>query len=65
MFYYSLVELLTPPYDTTIFHGHWPSNREVTQGEQNPLPLPALPDSEKPGLFMGLITAVETAKVLC
>ena len=32
------------------FHGHWPSDREVTQ-EGGICPPPALPDSEKPGLF--------------
>ena len=52
MFYYFLVELLIW-YDTTKFHGHWPSNREVTQmgrGDGIGLPWP-LPDSEQPGLF--------------
>ena len=46
-----LVELLTK-HDTTKFYGHWPSNREVTQGEgeRNP-PSQALPASEKPSLF--------------
>ena len=38
---------------TTKFYGHWPSYREVTRGggggERNPPP--ALPDSEKSGLF--------------
>ena len=33
------------------FHGHWPSNREVTWGGGQNLPPLALPDSEKPGLF--------------
>ena len=42
-----MVEYLTLPN----FHGHWPSNREVTQGG-GIRPLPAsLPDSEKSGLF--------------
>ena len=52
MFYYFLVELLTY-YDTTKFHGQWPSNREITDGGRNPPspPPPALPNSEKPGLF--------------
>ena len=50
MFYYFLVELMTY-YDTTKFHGHWPSDREITRGRGG-IPLPsALPDSEKPGLF--------------
>ena len=50
MFYYFLVELLTQ-YDTAKFHGHWPSNREVTLGVGGGSCPPALPDSEKPGLF--------------
>ena len=48
MFYHFLVELLTY-YDITKFHGHWSSNREVTQGAESP-PLAVL-DSKKPGLF--------------
>ena len=49
-FYYFLVELLIW-YDTTKFHGHWPSYREVTQkGGAESAPW-ALPDSKKPGLF--------------
>ena len=49
MFYYFLVELLTF-YDVTKFHGHWSSNKEITQGGRIP-PSPAVLDSKKPGWF--------------
>ena len=39
-------------YDTPKFHGYWPSNMEVTEGGGGGVcPPPAIPDSEKPGLF--------------
>ena len=44
-----LFEFLTW-YDTIKFHVNWPSHREVTKSAPPPLP-PAMPDSEKPGLF--------------
>ena len=45
-----LVEFLTW-YDTTKFHGYWPSNREVTEGGGGIRPHPTISDSEKPSLF--------------
>ena len=50
MSYYFVAELLTE-YHTTKFHGHWPSDGELTQGGGEIRQPPALPDSEKPGLF--------------
>ena len=36
-------------FDTTKFHCHWSSNREVTHWAESPPR--GLPDPEKPGLF--------------
>ena len=36
-------------FDTTKFHGHWPSNGKLHRGAE--FTPPVLPDSEKSGLF--------------
>ena len=38
-------------YDITKFHGHWSSNREVTQGGGAESAALGVLDSKKPGLF--------------
>ena len=51
MFYYFLVDFLTW-YDIIKFHGHWSSNKEITQeGAESAPPPPAVAESKKPGLF--------------
>ena len=44
-------DVLFPGRTFDKFHGHWLSNREVTQGGGGGNLPPALPDSEKPSLF--------------